>query len=110
MNPLKSLKEVAAKVKANLFESRPAALAGKIAPEHVHIPERLSGETQQEYRQRLKLSRQLVREMRGDIRQPPAVNAMDFQRFFLGQRITPQGQRRIQRRRLAYKFDQLSNQ
>ena len=105
MQPLKALKDVAARVRADVLAKSLAFFDPDVPPDKVHVPERLDGETMDQYRARRKRSRQLALAMTGKAKQPPAKDAMDYQRFFTGQRITPEGQQRMQLRKLRYQFD-----
>lgn len=56
---------------------------------NVHTPERIAGETRQQYRDRRAQSKARVREMTRGPSQPPAVNKLDVSRFWLGQHTNP---------------------
>ena len=55
-----------------------------------HIPERLAGESREEYRDRRKLSKYTTLLMMKGPRQAPAVTKLDTSRFWLGPHLNPQ--------------------
>ena len=62
----------------------------------LHKPERLDGETREQYQARRRRSASVVKAMQRPPHQEPTKNALDFRRFWLGQHTNPGGRTRRQ--------------
>lgn len=86
MGALKNLKRVALDVVDSALGADPLRRHDWYSAEQLHKPERLVGETQEQYRARQQQSRDAAQASRRPPKQAPAESATDFRRFFLGQR------------------------